>query len=417
MRDSADMGVPAPVRGIARLLIAALVALAALALAGQALGAGRVVVLADGASGARVADRHDLAPDHVYRRALSGFAADLTAGQAAALREDPAVRAVLPDGRVTLAELDHPQVAGAGVRRVGGDLSPSARINGADDRVNADIAIIDSGVHPGHRDLNVVGGVDCAGAGSTGDTEGHGTFVAGIAAGVDDGLGIVGTAPGARIWSARVADRRGAINVSGILCALDWVMQHGDVIDVVNMSLASPGQDTENCGRDALGLVQDAFHAAVCAVVERGITVVVAAGNDGAPVEGTVPAAYDEVITVSAIADLDGLPGGLAEPVCAGTRLAVTDDALAPFSHFGADVDLAAPGVCIESSVPGGFRIADGTSAAAPFVAGAAALVRAGNPEATPAEVKARLLELANPAPIPLDPDPFPEPLLDLRAL
>ena len=58
---------------------------------------------------------------------------------------------------------------------------------------------------------------------------------------------------------------------------------------------------------------------------------VVAAGNDGAPVEGTVPAAYDEVITVSAIADLDGMPGGLAEPVCAGTRLAVTDDALAPF--------------------------------------------------------------------------------------
>ena len=409
------MGVPAPVRGTARLLIAALAALAALALAGPAAGA--VVVLADGVPAARVAERHDLAPDHVYREALSGFAADLTASEAAALRNDPAVLAVLPDGRFTLTELDHPQVAGAGVRRIGGDLSPSARINGADDRVNADIAIIDSGVHPGHRDLNVVGGVDCAGAGTTGDTEGHGTFVAGIAAGVDDGLGVVGTAPGARIWSARVADRRGAITVSGVLCALDWVMQHGDVIDVVNMSLASSGQDTENCGRDGLGLVQDALHAAVCAVVERGITVVAAAGNDGVPVEGTVPAAYDEVITVSAIADLDGLPGGLAEPVCAGTRLAVTDDALAPFSNFGADVDLAAPGVCIESSVPGGYRIADGTSAAAPFVAGAAALVRAGSPEATPAEVKARLLELADKRPLALDPDPFPEPLLDIRAL
>ena len=59
------------------------------------------------------------------------------------------MRAVLPDGRFTLAELDRPQVAGSGVRRVGGDLSPSARINGNDDRVNADIAIIDSGCIPG----------------------------------------------------------------------------------------------------------------------------------------------------------------------------------------------------------------------------------------------------------------------------
>jgi subtilisin family serine protease len=411
------MGVPAPVHGTVRPLVAALAAVLALALAGPALGAGTVVVLADGAPAARVAERNGLAPDHLYRRALTGFAADLTADQAAALREDPAVRAVLPDRAVRLTELDRPLVAGAGVRRIGGELSPSARINGRDDRVNADIAVIDSGVHPGHRDLNVVAGVDCANAGTTGDTEGHGTFIAGIAAGIDDGLGVVGTAPGARIWSARVADRRGAIAVSGVLCALDWVLQHGDEIDVVNLSLGSPGADGGNCGRDALGLVQDAMHAAICSVVERGITVVVAAGNDAAPVAGTVPASYDEVITVSALADLDGIPGGLAEPVCAGTRLAVTDDALAPFSNFGEGVDIAAPGVCIESSVPGGYRIADGTSAAAPFVAGAAALVRAGDPAATPADVRARLLELATPGPLPLDPDPFAEPLLSLRGL
>jgi subtilisin family serine protease len=411
------MGVPAPARAAARPLIAALAAAGALALAGPAAGAGSVVVLADGSPAARVAARHDLAPEHLYRRALSGFAADLSPAEAAALRGDPAVRAVLPDAAVRLAELDRPVVAGAGIRRVGGDVSPSARINGGDDRVNADIAIIDSGVYPGHRDLNVVRAVDCANAGTTGDTEGHGTFVAGIAAGIDDGLGVVGTAPGARIWSARVADRRGAITTSAVLCGLDWVMQHADAIDVVTMSLASEGTDDGACGRDALGLVVDAMHAAVCSVVERGITVVAAAGNDAAPAAGTVPAAYDEVITVSAIADLDGRPGGLAAPVCAGTPLGVTDDAFAPFSNFGEDVDIAAPGVCIESSVPGGYRIADGTSAAAPFVAGAAALIKAGNPAATPADVKARLLELADPGPIPSDPDPFPEPILDMRFL
>jgi subtilisin family serine protease len=247
--------------------------------------------------------------------------------------------------------------------------------------------------------------------------DGHGTFVAGVVAAIDNGIGVAGVAPGARVWSVRVADRRGSVRGSYILCALDWVAEHADVVEVANLSLGGPGEDLGACGRDPQGVVLDPLHAAICSAVEAGVTVTVAAGNDAVPVVGTVPAAYDEVITVSAYADFDGLPGGLALSVCLDEPLPDLDDALAPFSNHGRDVDIAAPGVCIESTVPGGYAISDGTSIAAPFVAGAAALVKAGAPGASPAEVREILLAKADPAPIPLDPDPFPEPLLDIRAL
>ena len=114
----------------------------------------------------------------------------------------------------------------------------------------------------------------------------------------------------------------------------------------------------------------------------------VAAGNDSEDAANATPAAYDEVITVSALADFNGLPGGGAAATC---RTDV-DDTFASFSNYGSDVDLIAPGVCINSTWKGGgYNTISGTSMASPHVAGGAALYKANNPGASPTQVKSSL--------------------------
>ena len=99
--------------------------------------------------------------------------------------------------------LDQPaQAVKAAVRRVGGLESPTAKIDGIDERIDVDIAILDGGIQPDHPDLNVVGGQNCVGNGkSWDDRDGHGTMVAGFAAAKDNSIGVVGVAPGARLWA------------------------------------------------------------------------------------------------------------------------------------------------------------------------------------------------------------------------
>ena len=138
----------------------------------------------------------------------------------------------------------------------------------------------------------------------------------------------------------------------------------------------------------------------------------VAAGNDSADAAQSTPAAYDEVITVSALADFDGRSGGGAASTCRADE----DDTFAAFSNFGKDVDIIAPGVCIASTWKGGgYNTISGTSMASPHVAGGAALVAAGNPSATPASIRSALLGSAttdwNAAD---DPDGIKEKLLDV---
>jgi len=175
---------------------------------------------------------------------------------------------------------------------------------------------------------------------------------------------------------------------SSVICGLDWVAARADTIDAVNMSLSGydPGADTSTCADDAL-------HAAICRVVnEAQIPVVVAAGNETANARNYAPAAYDEAIAVSAYADFDGRPGGAAAARCDHA-----DDTFAAFSNRGADVDVAAPGVCVRSTVVGGGTgEMRGTSMAAAHVAGGVALYRAANPAAGPAAVRRWLLEIAS---------------------
>ena len=312
---------------------------------------------------------------HVYHRALPGFSFEGSADGAARLARDPKVRSVVPDRRVGTTA----QTVPTGVRRIDGPLSGTVSGNGAG-AVDVDIAVIDTGIDLDHPDLNVAGGVNCSTGTGYDDDNGHGTHVSGTAAARDNRVGVVGVAPGARLWAVRVLDESGSGSWSSVICGVDWVTAHAADIEVANLSLAGPGPQG-SCNDGAL-------REAICRSVESGVTYIAAAGNSAVDVSGQVPGSFPEVITVSALSDFDGLPGGLGKATCEAGR----DDTLADFSNYGAGVDLIAPGVCITSTWKGGgYKTTSGTSMASPHVTGAAALYLSDNPGASPAAVAGAL--------------------------
>lgn len=334
---------------------------------------------------------------HVYEYALDGFAGELTDEALAELRADPRVAEIIPDRKMYPMAQTLPK----GANRIDADLNPFAGIDGVDRRVDADIAILDMGVGP-HPDINVAGGFDCTGQGTTLDNGGHGTHVAGIAAALDNGIGIVGVAPGARIWSIKVLDAFDG-NWSWVICGIDWVTGHADTIEVANMSL---GEDLGPNNQVHDGPMRRAIQRSIAA----GVTYVVAAGNGAGNAGTVIPAMYPEVITVSAIADSDGRPGGQGPATSRGG-----DDRFATFSSFGSVVDIAAPGADTYSLAPyGGYSTMNGTSFATPHVAGAVALYTAQFGRAGPAAIRTALLTTADPGPIPGDPDGIPEGVLNV---
>jgi subtilisin family serine protease len=392
-------------RGIALLAVLSIVTwqgpVTAHAAGGAGAGAGgsspMIVLLRDNIDPSAKLAQYGLLAKHVYTHGLLGFAADISVAKVAALSGDPDVVMVTPDnkraygpgtlrmtpfrgialesaagggnltGSTPIEQI--PQIAARGFRRIGGLSMRSVTVNNHDDRINADIAILDSGIQPNQPDLRVAGGVDCAdNTGNWGDVAGHGTIVAGIAAARDNSFGIVGVAAGARLWSVRVLDSNLVGDDSAVLCGIEWVTAHSATIDVANMSLSGPGTDDGQCGLRN----HDAIHFAICQSVKAGVVYVAGAGNSSFDVRHVIPAAYSEVITVSGIADSDGAPGGLGGPEpCEG----FADDTFALFSNFGSRVDIAAPAVCIASTYFGSDVAVDsGTSYATPFATGAAAV-------------------------------------------
>ena len=393
-----------------------------------------IVLLTRGTDPRAVARGVGARPTHLYDHVIDGFAATLPSQAIRGLKNHPAVMAVVPDHPVEAFAIaspggerlaaaathvprkctkienkqrrhrcikkarrhdrppspppDEPPVAQpiqaipTGVDRVDADVSSLAGIAQDGGAFAVDVAVLDTGI-AAHPDLDVVGGVSCLGQ-SYADDNGHGTHAAGTIAALDNAIGVVGVAPGARLWSVKVLDARGDGSFSSVICGLDWVYANRATIDAVNLSLGGDGADGVCPGDDPL-------HNAVCRVVnEAGIPVVVAAGNEGKNAAGTVPATYEEVITVSAFADFNGLPGGGAAATCRSD----VDDTFANFSNFGADVDIAAPGVCIRSTSLGHlYAELSGTSMAAPHVTGAVALHLAERPTATPEEVRDWLLK------------------------
>ena len=366
-----------------------------------------VVVLKDGADpGATARDhgrRFGAQVTDVYSHALKGYAASIPDGQLANVRNDPAIEFVSPD-RDFAADGRDPGFPGPAqqlltrdIRRIGGDAS-STRSGDGKGAVDIDIAILDSGIDVDHPDLNVVGGAACNGS-SYDDDNGHGSHVAGSAAARDNAVGLAGVAPGTRLWAVKVLDKNLGGKESQVICGLDWVTatrqdpDSSNDVDVVNLSLGSKGTDDGACGRTN----DDALHAAVCRTVSAGVTIVAAAGNAAVDLGGFVPAAYDEVLTVTAMTDTDGVPGGVG-PV--DGCLAYPDDTPAAFSNFATSPadsahTVAAPGVCISSAWWNGLYNNDsGTSMASPHAAGLVALCMASRTCAgrTPAQIVARIV-------------------------
>lgn len=365
-----------------------------------------------------LANRHGGEVGFVYRHAIRGFTLELPAGAVAGLGRAPEVAYVEPDLEVSLAQ--EGQTVPTGIDRVGAGSNPPVS------PVDIDIAVIDTGIWLGtnpdgtarsHEDLNVVAVTNCTEAifyplfggcspSGANDGNGHGTHVAGIAAARNNAVGSLGSAPGARLWSLKAINDDGTGFLGGVLAAIDLATANADRIDVVNMSLTiSPSQQS----------ITDAVNASI----DRGIVYVVAAGNDGADAGDYSPAAIPGAITVSALADFDGVPGGLGSPTC---RSDVTDDTLAVWSNFGSSVDLAAPGVCIYSTwLNDGYATLSGTSMASPLVAGAAGRYIAENGKPTgrggvlavrDALVGGGIAQDHPECGFGGDPDPYPEPLL-----
>ena len=239
------------------------------------------------------------------------------------------------------------------------------------------VALVDSGVTSDHPDLasRLVAGKDYVGDDTTPeDPNGHGTHVAGTLAGATGGGAIVGVAPDARVMPLRVLDAQGAGTSADTAAAFSYAGQAG--ARIVNASLG----DTSYSSAE-----RAAIHA------NPGTLYVVAAGNEHTSANTTYPCAYSE-----------------PNILCIGA----TDqkDAKASFSNYSSTtVDLFAPGVDIVSSYPPGldsdwtdefgdvgYEILDGTSMAAPHVAGAAALLLAAHPAWSVAELRQALMDTAD---------------------
>jgi subtilisin len=334
-----------------------------------------LVVLDDSRPGAVAqehARRHGAEVERIYRFALQGYAARMTDRAAAAIANDPRVVRVEPE---TLESIQT-QTLPTGVDRIEADLNPTITTDGTGTKpVGIPIAIIDTGIAD-HADLNVAGRVDCTvtSGGSPfnrtyscvaggGDANGHGTHVAGTVAAKDNDIGVVGVAPGAPLWAVKVCPTSSCPS-GAILAGIDWVagQKETGAVDFAAANFSISSADSNNsCTKPA-----NATHQAICGLVDRGVVFAMAAGNDG---REKIP--YPIALSVSAIADFDGLGGGAGSPTCRTDE----DDTLANFSNYGEKVRIAAPGVCIHSTWNnGGYNTISGTSMATPHVTGAVAL-------------------------------------------
>ena len=295
-------------------------------------------------------------PGHADKAMVHGHGGDIKYSYTiinaiAAKLPEPAIENIQKNPRVTYVErdgevhtLDTELDNSWGVKRIGAGIVHAGGNKGA----GVNVAIIDTGIDYTHSDLDdnfdteLLGYDFVNGDSDPMDDNGHGTHCAGIVAAEDNGVGVVGVAPEAHLYAVKVLNSGGSGSLSDVIAGIQWSVDNG--MHVISMSL---GTDT-----DYLPL-----HAA-CDVASGGIVIVAAAGNDGNPPgkgdNVDYPARYDSVIAVAATD---------------------SNDNRARWSSTGPAVELAAPGVSVYSTVPGGYGTKGGTSMACPHVAGTVALV------------------------------------------
>jgi subtilisin len=258
----------------------------------------------------------------------------------------PGLSFVEPNGQVLALE-----TVPWGVERVGAP-AVQRQFTG----VGVSVAILDTGIDSRHEDLRVLGGASFVG-GDHEDRNGHGTHVAGTVAGLGTRRGVVGVAPGARLYAVKVLDDQGVGTWLSVARGIEWAVRNN--LRVLNLSLGSP-----QASRTLELACQEAEDA--------GLLLVGAAGNSGDPggAESSVnyPAAFEQVVAVAA-----------------------SDRAnrRAPWSSTGRQVELIAPGTDILSTTPGNrYTQLSGTSMACPHVSGSAALVWSAAPELSARQVR-----------------------------
>jgi subtilisin family serine protease len=314
--------------------------------------------------------------DHVYANVFDGFAGTIPDDDVARLRRDPRVLAVEED-RVLSVHRTAGKHATAGKGAVGTLATQSAPpwgLDRSDQRSlplsgtytypttasNVTAYIVDTGIRASHADFGGrvgAGFTSISDGRGTDDCDGHGTHVAGTVGGATYGM-----AKAVTLRPVRVLDCTGSGNTSGVVAGLDWIVGHHQAGQpaVVNMSLG--------------GDVDSVLDAAVQRVIDDGVTMVVAAGNENQDACNVSPSRVPAALTVGAT-----------------TR----SDSRASFSNVGACLDLFAPGDGILSAghlSNTATTTMAGTSMAAPHVAGAAALLLAAQPSLTPAQVHSRIV-------------------------
>ncbi len=230
-----------------------------------------------------------------------------------------------------------------------------------DSKVN--VGVIDTGIYLNHFDLVPINqGYNTINADQQpNDPHGHGTHVAGTIAARKNDEGVVGVAPNIELYPVKAFNEDGSAKMSSLIEALQWSIENN--IKVLNMSFG--------VGKD-----NDTLQESISKTHQAGITMIAAAGNDGADTID-FPARYSEVIAVGAINE---------------------NKELADFSNYGTNLDVVAPGVNIASTWKNGqFNKLDGTSMATPHVAGLTALILSTFKNMTPSKIKKTIKQGATP--------------------
>lgn len=283
----------------------------------------------------------------------------------ATVPDQPSVQAAAADSSIEYIEEDQTvkaavQVQTWGYKHIKANTATKLGYTGK----GVKIAVVDSGINKNHPDLKIAGGVSkIADLNTFSDKFGHGTHVAGIIGAQNNSIGTVGVAPDASIYSVRVLSDLGMGDVSDVIAGIQWAIDQK--MDIINLSLT-----TETNSQALQEVVKKAY--------DKGIVIIAASGNDRANTkikDVLFPARLSSVIAVGSVSPLNKL---------------------SYFSNYGPNQELVAPGenikstfVDLKTATQDDYFVSEGTSMAAPFVAGTFAQYKEAYPHLSNGQLRA----------------------------